>query len=177
MPADRSSSAESAFRPRRATEWATPCGQNDGWAGRASTPWAWLQILANQIAVQRIEILKRNPMDAIDRTGVDGFLNAFGAVAVLTDGPGASEVRLHNKGVAGHMSAVTTADADGLIDPYRPFAKSAPKLGLTPGSFNRLVNRSRERQGRINRIGLAQASQRVTTSSIEPSCLTCCSAT
>ena len=116
-------------------------------------------------------------MDAIDRTGVDGFLNAFGTVAVLTDGPGASEVRLHNEGVACHMSAVTTADADGLIDPYSPFTKSAPELGLTPGSFNRLVNRSRERQGRINRIGLAQTSQRVTTSSIEPSCLTCCSAT
>ena len=116
-------------------------------------------------------------MDAIDRTGVDGFLNALCAVAVLTNGPGTSQVRLHNEGIAGHMSAVTTADADGLIDPYRPFAKSAPKLGLTPGSFNRLVNRSRKRQGRINRIGLAQASQRVTTSSIEPSCLTCCSAT
>ena len=116
-------------------------------------------------------------MDAIDRTGVDGFLNALCAVAVLTNGPGTSQVRLHNEGIAGHMSAVATADAGGLIDPNRPFAKSAPELRLTPGSFNRLINRSRKRQGRINRIELAQASQRVTTSSIEPSCLTCCSAT
>ena len=91
-------------------------------------------------------------MDAIDRTGVDCFLNAFRAVAVLTNGPGTSQVRLHNEGIAGHMSAVTTADADGLIDPYRPFAKSATELGLTPGSFNRLINRSRKRQGGIDPI-------------------------
>ena len=91
-------------------------------------------------------------MDAIDRTGVDGFLNAFRAVAVLTNGPGTSQVRLHNEGITGHMCAVTTADADGLIDPYRPFTKSAAELGLTPGSFNRLVNRSRKRQGGIDRI-------------------------
>ena len=91
-------------------------------------------------------------MDAIDRTGVDGFLNAFGAVAVLTDGPGASEVRLHNEGVACHMSAVTTADADGFVHPNRSFTKGAPELGLTPGSFNRLINRSRKRQGGIDRI-------------------------
>ena len=91
-------------------------------------------------------------MDAIDRTGVDGFLNAFRAVAVLTNGPGTSQVRLHNEGITGHMCAVTTADADGFVHPNRSFTKGAPELGLTPGSFNRLINRSRKRQGGIDRI-------------------------
>ena len=127
--------------------------------------------------MQRIEIFKRNPMDAVNRTGIYCFLNALCAVAVLTDGSGATQLRLNNESVAGHMSAITTADADALINPNRSFTEDASELRLTPGSFNRLINRSRERQGRIDRIWLAQASQRVTTSSIEPSCLTCCSAT
>ena len=45
------------------------------------------QVLANQILPQRFQRFKGNPVNAIHRTGVDGLLNAFGGVTVLSDGP------------------------------------------------------------------------------------------
>ena len=130
-----------------------------------------MKILANQIPSQRLKILKRHPVNAIHRTGVDGFLDALGAVAILPNRPGTAQIGLHHKGVAGHMGAVAASDTDGLIDPNRPFPQFPTKQRFTAGWLIRtlcgdLKGKRWIGQGVIRQI---QASQRVTTSSIEPS--------
>ena len=65
-------------------------------------------------------------MDAINRTGVDGFLNAFRAVTILTNRSGATEMRLHNKRIPRNVGAVAATDADGFVHPNRSFAKLPP---------------------------------------------------
>ena len=105
-----------------------------------------MQILANQIAAQRLELFKRHPVDAIHRTGVDRFLDAFGAVAVLADRSGATEVRLYNKRIPCDVGAVAAADADGFINPYRSFGERSPQLWLVSVRLDRQINRRRKGQ-------------------------------
>ena len=70
-------------------------------------------------------------MNAIHGTGVDGFLDAFGGVAVLADRSGASKTRLHNEGVGSHVGAIAAADADGLVDPNGLISHISPEQGFS----------------------------------------------
>ena len=81
-----------------------------------------LDHLAGQLGLEPGQLLVGHPVDAIHRTGVDRFLDQFGAIAILAQGPGAAPKGLDQEGQAGHMGAVTAADADGLIDPNRLLA-------------------------------------------------------
>ena len=110
-------------------------------------------------------------MNAIHRAGVDGFLDALGAVTVLPNRPGTAQMGLHHKGVSGHMGAVAASDADGLIDPNRPFPQCPTKERLTSGWLIRTLRGDLKGKRWIGQGGVRQiqASQRVTTSSIEPS--------
>ena len=118
-------------------------------------------------------------MNAINRAGINSFLDAFGAITVLPNGPGTPQMGLNNKGIAGHMSAVTAPDADGLIDPNRSFPQCPSEKRFTPRWFVRTLRVDLEGKGWIGRgvVRQIQASQRVTTSSIEPSCAIRCSDT
>ena len=85
-------------------------------------------------------------MDAVNRTGVDRFLDAFGAVAILSNCSGATEMRLYNKSIACDVGAVAAADTDRFIYPDRSFGQRSPKLWLMSGRLDRQVNRSRKSQ-------------------------------
>ena len=85
-------------------------------------------------------------MDAINRTGVDSFLDTFGAVAILSNRSGATEVRLYNKRIPCDMGAVAAADAYGFIHPNRLLGQCSPKLWLMSGLLDRKINRSRKSQ-------------------------------
>ena len=100
---------------------------------------AGLKILASQISLQRRQRLEGDPVNAIHWTGINRFLNAIGAVSVLTDCPGTPQIWLYNKGVTGYVGAVTTTDAFGLIDPDSLLAQSSTKHGLITGSKNLLL--------------------------------------
>ena len=110
-------------------------------------------------------------MNAINRTGIDRFLYAVRAVTILTNRPRAPEIGLHHKRVAGDMSAIPTSDADGLIDPDRPISEGSSQNRFTPCSGALFLGRNLEGNGGIQTVwgGWNQASQRVTTSSIDPS--------
>jgi hypothetical protein len=54
-------------------------------------------------------------VDAIDWAGVNRFLDALGAVAILANGPGPSPIGFDHKSVDCHMGAVATADTDGFV--------------------------------------------------------------
>jgi hypothetical protein len=56
-------------------------------------------------------------MDAIHWTSINGLLNPFSAVTVLADHPGPAIGGLHQKSIAGHMGAITAADAHRFIHP------------------------------------------------------------
>ena len=45
-------------------------------------------------------------------------------------------MRLHNKGVRSHVSAVATADADGFIHPDSLIAHVSPEEGFPPGGLH-----------------------------------------
>ena len=95
---------------------------------------SWLKIPISQLLTQELERLERNPVNAINRTGIDRFLNAIRAVTILTNRPRAPEIGLHHKRVAGDMSAIPTSDADGLVNPDRPISKGSPQNRFTPCS-------------------------------------------
>ena len=115
-------------------------------------------------------------MDAIDGAGVDGLLNPFGAVPVLSDGTGTPPVLLHHKGVGGHMGAVAATDAHRFIHPDGLLAKGSTEQGLLPGDdLVRCQDLGREGQRRIQGRHGVQPSQRVTTSSMLPSWWLVCS--
>ena len=88
-------------------------------------------MLTIELLAQGVQSFKGDPMNAIHRTGVDRFLNSFGAVAVLADRTRPPQALFNHKGVGGHMGAVTAADADGFIHPDRLFSKRTTQ---TPGS-------------------------------------------
>ena len=81
-------------------------------------------------------------MDAINRTGVDGLLNTFGAVSILSNRSGATEIRLYNERVTCDVGAIAAADADGFIYPNRSLGQRSPELRLTSISYYRLISRS-----------------------------------
>ena len=76
-----------------------------------------LHDLCGELIVQLIELFKRNPMNAVDRAGLNRFLNQLCAVTVLANSAGATVTGLNHKRIGGDMSAVTASDADGFIDP------------------------------------------------------------
>ena len=57
-------------------------------------------------------------MNAVHRAGIDCFLNSIGAVAILTNGSGTSEMGLNDESIGGDMGAITATNADGLIHPH-----------------------------------------------------------
>jgi hypothetical protein len=83
-----------------------------------STLGACLKVLTNQILLQRFERFEWDPMDAVNWTGIDGFLNSLGAVAILANGPGATEIGLHHKRIGGDVGAVSAADTNCFINPH-----------------------------------------------------------
>ena len=74
-------------------------------------------------------------MDAINRTGVDRFLNAIGAVAVLSNCSGATEMRLNNKRIACNVGAVAATDANRFIHPDSLISHVTPQQGFSPGGL------------------------------------------
>ena len=61
--------------------------------------------------------------------GVDGFLNAFRAVAVLTDGPGRSQVRLPNESIAACHERSNDSQCKRTHRPKPPFRKERLRVG------------------------------------------------
>jgi hypothetical protein len=144
-----------------------------------------LKLLLLKALLKGRQILVRNPMDAVDRTGVHGLLNQFGAVAVLTECRGAPPTGFKHKRVDRNVNAITATDANGLIDPDGFLAQMSAKQGFKPAGANRIklgsnpkgqarITRSRGVWGHRERCDQAQ---RVTTSSIVPSWELDCSAT
>ena len=118
-------------------------------------------------------------MDAIHRARVDGFLDAVSRIAILANRSGTTEIGLHHERVGGHMGAVTTTDAGGFIHPHGFLSQGTAQNRLTAGSFNELSGESLKSKNWVQKliVGQSQASQRVTTSSMEPSWVTRCSDT
>ena len=133
-----------------------------------------LQGLGGQLCAKGLKVFKGNPVNAIHRTGVDGFLDPFGGVPVLTDRSGTAVIGFDHKGVAGHVSAVSASDADRFIHPDGLITQLTPEQWLSAIRRGWTVGRSREC---LRRVYGVQASQRVTTSSMAPSTVTVCSAT
>ena len=77
------------------------------------------------------------------------------------------------------MGAIATTDAGGFIHPYGFFAQCTTQNRLKAGSFDQPSSESLESKNWIQEliVGQSQASQRVTTSSMEPSWVTRCSDT
>ena len=88
------------------------------------------QFLGIQLTLEPWQIIKSNPVDAVHRTGLDRFLDAIRGISILTNCPGAPEMRLNHKGVRGHMRAVTATNTGRFINPHR--------LGLKPAAQDRL---------------------------------------
>ena len=109
-----------------------------------------LQFLLQGLLLQLRQLLVTHPMDAIDRTGVDGLLDRLRAVAVLADGPGASPLGLHNKGIAGHVGAVTAANTDGFVDPDRLLTQGATEHRLMAAALKGRSRRGGEGNGGID---------------------------
>jgi hypothetical protein len=82
-------------------------------------------------------------MDAINRAGINGLLNPFKAVAVLTYYPRSAPIWLHQKGIACHMGAIPTANTNLFINPYGLLAQAAPQQG-----FFTCISLARSRQWR-----------------------------
>jgi hypothetical protein len=61
-------------------------------------------------------------MNTIDGAGINGLLNNFFSIPVLTNYPRSPIVGLDIKGIAGHMGTVLTADASNFINinPFLP---------------------------------------------------------
>ena len=83
-------------------------------------------------------------------------------------------MRLNNKGVRSHVSAVATADADRLIHPDRLVSEFTTKDRLEAGLGvieldGSLISRRWIGGWRHRPDRRGQASQRVTTSSMDPS--------
>jgi hypothetical protein len=57
-------------------------------------------------------------MNAVHRAGIDRFLNSIGAVAILTNGSGTTEMGLNNESIGGDMGAITATNTNGLIHPH-----------------------------------------------------------
>ena len=79
----------------------------------------WQKLLTGKALAQLIELFEIHPVNAIHWTGIDGFLDPLTAITVLANHPRSPVVRLNDEGVTSHMSAVTTSDANGLINPDR----------------------------------------------------------
>jgi hypothetical protein len=56
-------------------------------------------------------------MNAVHRTGIDRFLNSIGAVAILTNGSGTTEMGLNYESIGGNMGAITTTNTHSFINP------------------------------------------------------------
>jgi hypothetical protein len=67
-------------------------------------------------------------MDAVYRTGINGFLNDILAVTVLADHPRAPIVWLNIESIAGNMGAVLAANAGNLIYIDSPLPYYAPQF-------------------------------------------------
>ena len=96
-----------------------------GWGGQG------LQFLGAGLLLEGRQLLVAHPVDAIDGTGIDRFLDPLSAVAVLANGAGAAPVFFHQKGVGGHMGAVAAADTDRLIHPNRFLPQCTTEHRLT----------------------------------------------
>ena len=81
--------------------------------------------------MQTMERFESHPVNTVHRAGIDRFLNPLRAVAVLTNGPGTSQIRLHHKSVTGDMGAVTAADTNGFIHPDGSITQGSPEKGFT----------------------------------------------
>tara|TARA_B100000927_G_C16428438_1_gene454476 strand:+ start:290 stop:613 length:324 start_codon:yes stop_codon:yes gene_type:complete len=101
-----------------------------------STLGSGLKILANQLLLKRRQRLEWNPVDAIHRARVDGFLDAVSRIAILANRSGTTEIGLHHERVGGHMGAVTTTDAGGFIHPHGFLSQGTTQNRLTAGSFD-----------------------------------------
>ena len=132
------------------------------------------QGLGGQLSPEGFKVFERHPVDAIHRTGVDRFLDPFGGVAVLTNRSGTAVVRFNHESVGSHVSAVSAPDADRFIHPDGLITQLTTQQWLSAIGRSWTVGRSGEC---LRRISGVQASQRVTTSSIDPSTVTFCSAT
>jgi hypothetical protein len=77
-----------------------------------------LKVLTNQILLQRFKGFEWDPMDAVNGTGIDGFLNSLGAITILANGSGATEMGLHNKSIGGDVGAVSATDTNCFVNPH-----------------------------------------------------------
>ena len=57
-------------------------------------------------------------MYAVNRAGIDRFLDTIGAVAILTNGSGTTEMGLDDESIGGDMGAITTTNTNCLIHPH-----------------------------------------------------------
>ena len=105
-------------------------------------------------------------MNAINRTGIDRFLNSLCAVAILTNGTGSAEMGLNHEGIGGDMGAISATNTDSFIHPNGLVSKASTQKRLPSIRLDGLDRWSRKSERRISQ---GQASQRVTTNSIEPS--------
>ena len=97
----------------------------------------------------------------------DGYrspLNPFAAVAVLTDGTRSSKLGSNER--VGGDDDITTADADRFIHPDRSLSQLTAQHRLQAA---RAVRKPGGRLKGKRRVSQGQASQRVTTSSMDPS--------
>jgi hypothetical protein len=148
-------------------------GQGATATGGGGQPRGWISCWRAALLEHR-QLFIVHPVDAIDRTGVDRFLDPIRAVTVLAEGPGATPGRLHHEGVAGHVGAVAATDAYGFIHPDGLLAEISPQEWLTTRSGVDL--KGIQRAGRrwkdsplSDSLPRPQPSQRVTTSSMLPS--------
>jgi len=121
------------------------------------------------------QLLKWQPMDAVHRACVYGFLNPFKAVAVLSDYPRSTSMGFHQKSVTSNMGAITATDTNIFINPDCLLAQNTPQQGLfTCAALARsgkgLGCKSNRRIDAHGKLG-NQPCQRVTTSSMLPSTL------
>jgi hypothetical protein len=56
-------------------------------------------------------------MDAVNGTGIDGFLNSLSAITILANGSGATEMGLHHKSIGGDVGAISTTYTNCFINP------------------------------------------------------------
>ena len=113
-------------------------------------------------------------MDAINGAGIDRFLNSLSAVSILTNGSRTTKTGFNDKRVGGDMGAIPATNTNGFVNPNCLIPQLTTQQWFPSIRLNGMRGWSRKGEGGISQ---GQASQRVTTSSIEPSWAWVCSET
>jgi len=89
-------------------------------------------------------------MNAINGTSIDRLLNSLGAISILTNSSGTTEMGLHHKRICGDMGAVTTTNANRLIDPNGLIPQFTTEQRFPSSRLNRMGCWSRKSEGWIS---------------------------